>query len=160
MGLEHQIGIAQMKISSNPSDILVAPNLGSCLGIAVYDPIAKRGGLVHCLLPLSKSDPDKAAQNPFMYVDTGLALLLENLLAGGAEKKRLSITAVGGANINDDNNVFEIGKKNYTVLKKILWKNNLLLRAEHVGESFSRSLFLHIENGKTFLKAKGETVEL
>ena len=160
MSNEHQIGIAQMKISNNPADVLVAPNLGSCLGIAVYDPLLKRGGLVHCLLPLSKSDPAKAAQNPCMYVDTGFAHLLEILLSSGTDKKKLSITVVGGANINDENNVFEIGKKNHTILKKLLWKNNLLLRAEQVGDSFSRTLFLHIGSGKTFLKAKGETIEL
>ena len=53
------IGIAQMKVSKNPTEILTAPNLGSCLGISVYDRVNKIAGMIHCLLPLSKSDPDK-----------------------------------------------------------------------------------------------------
>jgi chemotaxis protein CheD len=157
---QHFVGIAEMKISSDPEDVLIAPNLGSCLGIAVYDQIRKRGGLIHCLLPLSKADPEKAAKNPFMYVDTGVTALLENLLSEGADRKQLSIVVIGGANINDESNVFEIGKRNYTVLKKILWKNNLLVRSENVGECVSRTLSLHIENGKTLMKVNGKTFEL
>lgn len=149
-----------MKISEDPNDVLVAPNLGSCLGIAVYDKEKKRGGMIHCLLPLSKADPNKAAQNPCMYVDSGFAKLLQTLLDSGSDKKKLTIVAVGGANINDDNNVFEIGKRNHTVLKKLLWKNGLLLKAEDVGDSVTRTLSLHIDSGKTFLKANGKTIEL
>lgn len=157
---QHLIGIAQMMISDNPEDVLVAANLGSCLGIAVYDRVNKWGGILHCLLPLSKSDPDKAAKNPCMYVDTGFSQLMEILLRRGTQKKDLLIVVVGGANINDENNVFEIGKKNLTVLKKLLWKNNLLLHAENCGESHSRTLALHIDTGKTYLKALGQTLEI
>lgn len=157
---QHFVGIAQMKVSNKPTDILIAPNLGSCLGIAVYDPEHHSGGLVHCLLPLSKSDPEKAKQNPCMYIDTGFSLLLETLLKNGADKKKLVIAAVGGANINDENNVFEIGKRNHTVLKKLLWKNQLLLKAEHIGDSISRTLSLHVGTGSLTLKVKGELINL
>ena len=159
MSNQQIVGIAQLKLSSNPTDILIAPNLGSCIGVAAFDPDQRRGGMVHCLLPLSKSDPEKAAQNPAMYVDTGVALLLEQLLKSGADKKKLVLVAAGGANINDDQNVFEIGKRNHTILKKILWKNNLLLKGEDVGDSISRTLSLDIGTGKVFLKMRGETIE-
>jgi chemotaxis protein CheD len=157
---QYLVGIAQLVLGEKPGDILIAPNLGSCLGISVYDPTTGRGGMVHCLLPLSKSDPIKAANNPCMYVDTGFTMLLDKLLHSGTDKKKLQIIAVGGANINDENNVFEIGKKNVTVLKKLLWKNGLLLKAEDMGDSISRTLLLHIETGKVLLKSKGETREL
>ena len=154
------VGIAQFAVSDKPTDVLVAPNLGSCLGIAIYDFKNKFGGMVHCLLPLSKSDPEKASKSPCMYVDTGFALLMEKLIGKGSNKKDLQIVAVGGANINDDNNVFEIGKKNHTVLKKILWKNGLLLRSEHIGDTYSRTLSLYIEDGKVVLRAQGQALEL
>lgn len=154
------IGIAQMKISQKPEEILVAPNLGSCLGVSVYDQKCKLAGLIHCLLPHSKSDPEKARNNPYMYVDTGVALMLDQMFARGADRSTLIITVAGGGNMNDENNVFEIGKKNFTILKKILWKNNLLIKAEHVGETFSRTVSLHVGTGKTFVKTRGETFEL
>ena len=154
------IGIAQMKISADPAEVLVAPNLGSCLGVAVYDPAKKIGGVIHCLLPLSKSDPEKAKQQPCMYVDTGVALLLEQMFAQGADRKTLIISVAGGSNISDQTNVFEIGKKNYTVLKKLLWKNNLLLKAQHVGAHCPRTMSLTIDTGAVTVKVQEEVIRL
>lgn len=154
------VGIAQMQISTDPGDVLSAPSLGSCLGIAVYDPGIRLGGMIHCLLPLSTSDPVKAKANPCMYVDTGVTTLLNAVLARGAAKQRLQISVGGGAQINDDNNVFQIGKKNYTVFRKIMWKNNLLIKAEHVGGSMSRTVSLDVETGTVWLKINREMIEL
>jgi chemotaxis protein CheD len=149
-----------MKLSRSPGETLVAANLGSCVGVAMYDAEAGVGAVIHCLLPMSKSDPAKAKENPFQYVDTGIVRMLELLVQAGADKRRLSISAAGGANINDDNNIFEIGRKNVTVLRKILWKNNLLLRSEHFGDSVSRTLSLEIGSGKALLKCRGQVQEL
>jgi chemotaxis protein CheD len=157
---QHYAGIGQMVISSESSDILIAPNLGSCVAVAVYDIKTKVCGMIHCLLPMSKSDPSKAQENPCLYVDTGVAKLLEDVMKKGANKKDLQIYVAGGANINDDNNIFEIGKKNYTVLKKILWKNSLLIKAEHVGDSVSRTLTLDVGQCKVSLKVKGQVFDL
>lgn len=154
------VGIAEIAFSNDPEETLTAPNLGSCVGVAVYDAVAQRGAVIHCLLPLSSSDPEKAKSNPCMYVDTGVVLLLEKLLTQGCDKKRLRIVAVGGGNMNDENNVFEIGKRNYTVLKKVLWKNNLLLKGEDFGGPHGRTLGLEIGTGKTWLKIQGKTQEI
>ncbi len=153
---QHLVGIAQMKISNSPTEILVAPNLGSCLGIIIYDPKQKIGGMVHCLLPMSQSNPEKAKAEPYAFVDTGVVQLLNELIKKGSNKNDLLICVAGGSNINDSNNVFEIGKKNYTVFRKILWKNNLLIKAEHVGDSISRTFTLDVGTGDVWLKCNGE----
>ena len=160
MSSQKLIGIGEMAVSSDPTLILVAPNLGSCLALGVYNPQSKLAGMIHCLLPLSKSDPVKAAKNPTLYVDTGIPLLLEQMLERGGDKRNLHLFAAGCASINDAQNYFEIGKKNHTVLKKILWKNNLLLHAEHIGSGISRTLSLEVSTGRARLKAGGESVEL
>ena len=61
-----------MKLSTNEGDVLVTYSLGSCLGLSLWDPVAHVGGLIHCMLPLSKIDPVKAKTNPYMFTDTGL----------------------------------------------------------------------------------------
>jgi len=160
MSRRELIGIGMMSISDQADDQLVAPNLGSCLGLAAYDPVTKIGGMIHCLLPLSSSDPAKAKDNPCTYVDTGVVHLLNSLLAKGADKKRLVISVAGGANINDPNKVFQIGSKNYTVLRKVLWKNNLLIKGEHVGEGTSRTISLDIATGKVVVKTEGQEIQL
>lgn len=154
------VGIGELIISDTPGDVLVAPNLGSCLGIAVYDKANKKGGLIHCMLPMSTSNPEKAANQPTLYVDTGVVVMLNKLMGAGVTKKDLLLVVAGGSNINDQNNVFEIGKKNYTVLRKVLWKNGILIKNEHVGESFSRTVSLQIDSGEVWLKFNGQTIQL
>ena len=149
-----------MVISDKPSDVIIAPNLGSCLGISAYDKKKKIGGRIHCLLPLSNANPDKAKTEPYTYVDTGVVLLLNDLLSRGCAKSDLVIVVAGGSNINDENNVFEIGKKNYTILRKVLWKNNLLIKAEHIGDKISRTVSLHIESGEVWLRTQGQESKL
>ncbi len=149
------IGIAESLIVRNEDIVLAAPNLGSCLGIAVYDPVTKMAGMIHCLLPLSKSDPEKAKNKPTMYVDTGVAYLLDRFLQNGSTKKNLQISVAGGAEINDNAHVFQIGKKNITVCRKILWKNDLLIRAQDTGGDSARTISLHTNSGEVWLRSKG-----
>lgn len=160
MANNRHVGIAEMIISTSADDILIAPNLGSCLGVAVFDPVAKIGGLIHCLLPLSKSDPEKAQKQPYMYVDTGVTNMLTLLLQKGAQKERLQIIAAGAGQINDANGVFNIGSKNHTVFRKVMWKNNLLIGKEHVGGNLSRTFSLHIASGQVWVKTGGENIQL
>lgn len=154
------VGIGEMVMSESPDDVISAPNLGSCVGVAAYDPTKKLGAVIHCLLPLSKSNPERAATQPYAFVDVGVVKMFEELFAKGVDKKNLVITVAGGANINDTNNVFEIGKKNYTILRKILWKNNMLIKAEHVGEGNSRTLTLKMDSGEMWVKTNGEQIRL
>lgn len=150
------IGIAEMEVSEDPSAVLTASNLGSCLGIAVYDPVRSIGGMIHCLLPLSKSDPDKAREKPYMYVDTGVAALLDQLLQRGCKKQNLEIYVAGGAEMTETTNLLQIGKKNITVLRKILWKNDLLIKNQDVGGHCSRTITLHIGTGEILLRMNGQ----
>ncbi len=52
------VGISDMKISRNPQDFLVTYSLGSCVGLTLYDPSVRLGGMIHCMLPLSKIEPN------------------------------------------------------------------------------------------------------
>lgn len=153
-------GIGELVISEDPDDLLIASSLGSCLGVAVYDRKRKAGGLIHCFLPSSQSDPEKAKEKPATYVDTGVSLLLQKLISCGANKRDLVICAAGGSAINDSKGVFDIGNRNFTVLRKLLWKNNLLLAASDVGGDCSRTVTLEIATGEVWVKKEGETHKL
>src|SRR5664279_1366343 len=118
IGFEHRIvvGLAELAVSNNPSAVLTTYSLGSCLGVAVYDPVAKVGGLLHAMLPDSTIDPAKAVAQPGMFLDTGLPALLREACEMRADKRRLRIYVVGGAQIMDNNNVFNIGGRNRAAL--------------------------------------------
>jgi chemotaxis protein CheD len=154
------VDIADMKITRDGSIKLITYSLGSCLGVSAYDAVNKVGGLVHFMLPLSSIDPEKAAAMPYMFVDSGLPLFLNKMIDAGAEKKNFIIRVAGGAQMLDEQKVFNIGDRNMTVLRKLLWKNNILIKSSDVGGSVSRTMSLYMESGKTTLKIAGKEVDL
>ena len=119
------VGISDIKISNNPNETIVTYALGSCIGIVVYDPVAKVGGMLHYMLPDSTLDAKKARDNPAMFADTGIPSLFKACYSLGAEKKRMIVKVAGGASILDDTNFFRIGQKNIMAMRKIFWKNLL-----------------------------------
>jgi chemotaxis protein CheD len=114
------VGVADMVVSNDAGAELVTYSLGSCLGITVYDPVKKVGGLLHIMLPDSKINALKAAQVPFMFVDTGVPRLFQAAYNLGAERSRLAIKVAGGAQLLDEQGVFNIGLRNFESLKGLL----------------------------------------
>ena len=148
-----------MKVGRD-GDILVTHALGSCLGLVVYDPVAKVGGLLHAMLPLSRINPQKAQTNPFMFVDTGVPALFKALYALGGQKKQMVVKAAGCGNPLGNNEMFKIGERNYMVLKKLLWKNDVLLATEDVGGTGSRTIHFGLSGGQTIISGNGQKWEL
>ena len=156
----YTVGISDMKVSENASDVLVTHSLGSCIGLSIYDPEIGVGGLVHCMMPVSKLDPVKAAANPLMFTDTGVTLLLQSLFDRGANRKRLIVTVAGAGSLLDDKGFFKIGEKNYAILRKILWKNDMLVAASDLGGGESRTMILDVSSGRTYVRRPGGAAEL
>ena len=150
------VGVADMKLSNDPEAVLVTYSLGSCIGLAIYDPVAKVGGLLHYMLPESSLDGIKAQKNPYMFGDTGIPLLFKEAYKFGAKKNRLKVIVVGGAQILDQEGLFNIGKRNYTLLRKMFWKNNVMIDFQDVGGNTNRTLKMEIESGQTWLKTLGK----
>jgi chemotaxis protein CheD len=150
------VGVSDVRISGIPGDVLVTHALGSCLGIAVHDRVAQIGGLLHVMLPTSTINPQKAKDNPCMFVDTGVPALFERVLAAGAAKHRLAVTVAGGSAMQGGSkDRFEIGKRNYLMLKKIFWQNEILIDAEDVGGESARTMYLEVGSGRVWLNQTG-----
>jgi len=154
------VDISDMKVSKRSDDILVTYSLGSCVALSLYDPVVGIGGLIHCMLPLSKIDPVKARANPYMFTDTGVQALLQAVFDMGAKRENLVTKVAGGARLLDSKNLFRIGERNYTVLRKVLWKNNILITSEDVRGTISRTVYLYMDTGRTTIKSGGKEVEL
>ncbi|MGM0453368.1 MAG: chemotaxis protein CheD [Thermodesulfobacteriota bacterium] len=152
------VDIADMQISDNTRQTLVTYSLGSCLGVTIYDPVIRLGGMIHCMLPLSKVDKEKAQQRPYMFVDTGIQIMLARLYEGGLRKARAVVNVAGGSQVLDKQGVFKIGERNFTVLRKILWKNGLLMNVQEVGGNKSRTISLEIGSGRFSIKSGGKLV--
>ena len=115
--MRHTVGVADMAVSAGAEDIITTHALGSCLGISVHDPVARVGGLLHVMLPVSTIDSVKAAAQPMMFVDTGVPRLFLECYRLGAEKQRLRVCVAGGARVNgpdEEGDFFQIGKRRPT----------------------------------------------
>jgi chemotaxis protein CheD len=153
------VTIGGLAASNNPNAQLTTYSLGSCLGVAVYDPVARAGGLLHVMLPNSSINPAKAAERPGMFVDTGVAALFRACCQLGADKRRLRICVAGGAQFLDKTNFFNIGLRNHQQLKDILRQHGLLIAAEQVGGWVSRTMQLNIRTGEVRLRTSGQSSE-
>lgn len=152
------MGISDMKVSNKPEDSIITYSLGSCIGVAIWDPVSKVGGLLHYMLPDSNLDKERAAQKPFMFADSGIPLLFKEAYKYGGVKNRLIVKAVGGSQIMDTKGVFNIGKRNYMIMRKIFWKNKILIAKEDIGGTVNRTISLDIATGVTTLKVSGQGV--
>ena len=144
-----------MKIGQTP-DLLATDALGSCLCLTVYDAISQVGGLLHAMLPLSKINSQKAAVNPFMFVDTGILKLFQAMAENGTHKDHWVVKAVGCGNPMGAKEVFKIGERNYRVLQEMLSKEGLCLAAEDVGGTISRKVVLDLTSGQTIVRSNGK----
>nr|WP_321399265.1 chemotaxis protein CheD [uncultured Desulfobacter sp.] len=149
------VGVADMKVSNNPADNVVTYSLGSCIGLVIYDPFAKAGGILHYMLPESGIDQEKAAKKPYMFADTGIPRLFKAAYALGAQKHRIKIFVAGGAEILDQNGFFNIGKRNYLALKKMFFKNKVMIDKQEVGGNINRTVRIEIATGEIFMKTSG-----
>lgn len=148
-----------MKISDDPEAILVTHSLGSCIGLTVYDPQAGVGGMLHYMLPESTT-LDKAKSKPFMFANTGIPLLFKSCYKLGAAKGQMVVKVAGGSQVLGASEQFMIGKRNHTALRKILFRNNVLINAEHIGGSVSRTMRLSIATGEVSVKVSGQKYEI
>ncbi len=150
------VGIADLAMSGDPDATLVTYALGSCIGVTVFDPVARVGGMLHFMLPQSTLSPDKAKKSPCMFADAGVPLLFTKAYELGARKERMIVCAAGGAEILADEGHFKIGSRNRTMLRKLFWKNSVLLASEDTGGTHSRTLTLRLMDGTVTIKNKNE----
>ena len=151
------IGIGEMAVTKNSNDIIVTHALGSCLGIVLYDPVANVGGMLHALLPSLGEKDSESGRAPTHFVDTGTPLLFKACYKLGAKKHRMVVKVAGGASTKTepDKDMFQIGRRNFTVLRKVLWRNGVLINAHDVGGTDPRTMTLIMSDGETKVSSGG-----
>ena len=150
------VGLGELVISHDPEDVLVAYGLGSCVGIAMYNPVTKTGGLLHAVLP---ENFDNGNDSPTKFVNTGIPVLLEKIKSNGSTNNLL-IYMAGGANmlINTQlSKTFDIGTRNVASAVQVFEKMNLKLRNSELGGNIGRTVRLYIASGHMTVRVIGGT---
>ncbi len=149
------VGLGEIKLSKTPGEVLVAYGLGSCVGVGMYDPVAKVAGLLHAVLPQSLSGSESV---PGKFVSTGIPKLVEEMERLGADRSRLLVRMAGGANMltaPGAKQAFNIGERNATTARQVLADLRFKLRAEDVGGTTGRTVRLHAVDGRMTVRALG-----
>jgi chemotaxis protein CheD len=141
------VGIGDIRVGSGDEEIKTYA-LGSCVALVVWDKAIKVGGMIHVALPEGHINPDKARDKPGYFADTGLPVLFAELKKAGANRNTCWVKLVGGSSILDENNTFDIGRRNALAVKKYLWKIGLALTAEDIGGTISRTVSLSLPDGE------------
>ncbi len=149
------VGMGDMLASNDASAQLVTYSLGSCVGVTIYDPAVKVGGMLHAMLPDSTINAERAASRPHMFVDLGLPAMFHAVYALGGVKQNLIVKLAGGAEFLDEHKVFNIGRRNVDTVVNMLTRNGVRLAARAVGGHESRTMRLNLETGLVTLDLPG-----
>ena len=151
------VGVADMVASNDGSAELITYSLGSCLGVTVYDPLKKVGGLLHLMLPDSRINPGKAVTSPFMFVDTGVPQLFKTVFNLGGERFRVIVKVSGGAQFLDEQRTFNIGERNIEAFEEMIARNGLSVHARDTGGFNSRTMRFDLATGNVSIHTPGIT---
>ena len=148
-----RVEMAEFKIVHNP-DTLVTSALGSCIGVTLYDPELKIGGLAHIMLPDSRAAKERSNQGKF--ADTAIGAMIEELTRQGAECSRMEAKLAGGAcmfSFAGKSPLMDIGEKNVAAAKLILRGKGIRIVAEDSGENYGRCVEFCCSTGKLKVKS-------
>lgn len=154
-----KVGMADLNVCKAP-DMITTLGLGSCIGIAVYDPVTKIGGLAHIMLPDSTQMRNNS--NIAKFADTGIEELIKRVTAAGANKRRLVAKIAGGAKmfqVSGLSTVGNVGERNALASKAKLKQLGIPLLAEDTGLNYGRTVELYPETGEFRIKAVGKSIK-
>lgn len=156
MGEIIKVGMADLKVCVSP-DGLTTLGLGSCVGIAIVDPVTKIGGLAHVMLPDSTAIRENS--NIAKFADTGITELVRQMVAKGAEKSRMVAKIAGGAQMfsfNNNSDLLRVGDRNAEASRKKLEELGIPLLSSDTGDSYGRTVIFYPETGEFIIKSVGK----
>ncbi|MCL6560675.1 MAG: chemotaxis protein CheD [Firmicutes bacterium] len=155
-----QVGIADYRITGNPNR-LITVGLGSCVGIAFYDPVSRMGGLLHIMLPSAKQF--SKANKPTKFADSGIPHVLNELQRLGVKTGRLQVKIAGGAQMFSGLNEkfsLNIGERNIQATRDSLKSYGLKIVGEDVGGNKGRTMILDTVSGQVTIRTVGSSIKV
>ena len=151
-----KVGMADLNVCISPDGITTL-GLGSCVGIALRDPVTGIGGLAHIMLPDSTQIKDNS--NIPKFADTGIEELVRRIVAAGGNRSRLVAKIAGGAQMfafQNKSDLVRVGERNVEASKQILQSMQIPVIAEDTGETYGRTVIFYPETGDYVIRAVGK----
>jgi len=152
-----RVGMADAQ-AAQTEDSLRTLGLGSCVGVALYDPVAKIGGLAHIMLPDHAGREDAPLAK---FADTGVPFALTLMEQLGAVRRRITAKLAGGAQMfaGTGNDSLRVGPRNVEAVYKALGASSIAVIAADVGDHYGRTIELFCTDGRLSVRSarSGET---
>lgn len=151
-----KVGMADIKTCTAP-DSLTTLGLGSCIGIAIRDPMTKIGGLAHIMLPDSTA-MRSGTSNKAKFADTGIEELVRQMEAQGARRSRMIAKIAGGATMfafQGKSDMVQVGLRNAEACVQKLKQLGIPIAAKDTGENYGRTVIFYPESGDYLIRAVG-----
>lgn len=147
-----EVGAGEYVVADEPK-VLVAPALGSCVGLALWDPVKRRGGMAHIMLP-APVDGMTTSSVLERFASCAVPTLVDALVAAGSLRSRLVAKLAGGAAMfGGDAGVGGIGGRNVSEVKYQLGLLRIPILAEDVGGAHARTVELHLDSGIVIVRS-------
>ena len=154
-----KVGMADLKTCVSPNGVTTL-GLGSCVGIAIRDPVTKIGGLAHIMLPDSKAIKNGGLSVP-KFADTGIAELVLQMEKLGAKRSRMVAKIAGGATMfsfqGSSSAMGQVGQRNVEATKAKLKELKIPILAEDTGANYGRTVIFYPETGEFHIRAVGRS---
>ena len=155
------VGLGEVTVAREKNRTLACLGLGSCVGIAMYDPVARIGGMAHIVLSDSHG---KVGDGSAKYADVAVPLLIEKMRDMGALTSRLMVKIAGGAQMSPARglgDVFKIGEDNVKTVTSLLASRGISVTASNTGGNRGRTFRLCLNTGAATVSSAGhEDIEL
>jgi chemotaxis protein CheD len=139
------VGVGEIACAEDPK-VLITQALGSCIGLALWDPRMRLGGMAHVMLPAAPEGDFTGRRHRF--ADIAVPELVEKMVQDGAARHRLVAKLAGGASMfKGESGMDSIGGRNAAAVLEQLEKCGLLVRAADTGGSHARTIELHLDTG-------------
>ncbi|NOZ28593.1 MAG: chemotaxis protein CheD [Chloroflexi bacterium] len=148
------VGLGEMVVTKDREHVLVAYGLGSCIGLAAYDPMGPVAGMLHAVLPMRRNGDD----NLYKFVDTGIPALIDEMKRMGASMRRIRWYVAGGAHMLTApgfKGMFDIGRRNVEMTQRLLTEYGIEPVAMAVRGSKGRTLKLYVASGRVTVRFAG-----
>jgi len=135
-------------VISNRKNEILSAYLGTCVGVAIYDPINGIGGLIHLLLAEPTVDGNTMGR-PENYASTGLPMFIGDLYKNGAKKENLKAVVAGGVLVGPVSGIdinLDIGGRTTEIVERLLKKEGIPIAKMETGGYFSCCLSLKLSN--------------
>ncbi len=152
-----KVGMADLNTCKSPDGITTL-GLGSCVGIAIRDPITLVGGMAHIMLPDSTAIRDSHL-NIAKFADTGIEELVRRMERMGALRGRMIAKIAGGATMfafQTKTNIMQVGDRNVEATRKKLAQLRIPIMAADTGANYGRTIIFYPETGELHIKAVGK----